>query len=65
MYCHFHRKSGKSECPLLKCDLRPNERRPSMSFFLLLAVFYGGCSSQLEKTPQTDPEHGQTGQKLK
>ena len=34
-------------------------------FFLLLAVFYGACSSQQEKTPQTDTEHGQTGQKLK
>ena len=34
-------------------------------FLLLLAVFYGGCSSQLEKTPQNSPEHGQNGQKLK
>ena len=49
---------------LQKRDLRTNEQNPSL-FFLLLAVFYGACSSQQEKTPQTDAEHGQTGQKLK
>ena len=41
-------------------------RAMTLIFFLIfLAVFYGGCSSQLEKPPQTGPEHGQTGQKLK
>ena len=49
---------------LLKRDLRTNDPYPLL-FCLLLAVFYGACSSQQEKTPQTFAEHVQIRQKLK
>ena len=64
MYCHFHGKSGKSECPLQKRDLRTNEQKVPF-FFLPSALLFGACQFDTEKSHLATWEHVQNGPKLK
>ena len=64
MYCHFHGKSGNSECHLQKRDLRTNEQKLPF-FFLPLALLFGACQFDTEKSHLGTWEHVQNGPKLK
>ena len=64
MYCHFYGKSGNSECHLQKRDLRTNEQILPF-FFLPLALLFGACQFDTEKSHLGTWEHVQNGPKLK